>query len=134
MTLHVKLPRPLQSGDSPLMKTALGEMWTMAELMESAEKDRREFIAAMRHWKWDVKVLVLRHRATKYEIDLERMPDAAAMLDWIFQVATKKWMTPAAVHELLHALKILVHPQGTLCSGALLRNGLPRGFAKLNGI
>jgi hypothetical protein len=51
-----------------------------------------------------------------YEVDLERCPTAAAVLDWIAQVQGKGWATPALVGHLIAALCDLLEPQARLCS------------------
>jgi hypothetical protein len=51
-----------------------------------------------------------------YEVDLERCPTAAAVLDWIAQVQGKGWATPAIVGHLVAALCDLLEPQARLCS------------------
>jgi hypothetical protein len=53
-----------------------------------------------------------------WEIDLERIRDSAAMLDWIFQFDEKVWATARASKDLLNALDDIFDPQACLCSGA----------------
>ena len=55
----------------------------------------------------------------RYEIDLERISDAASMLDWIFQIAKKTWATAKVTRDLLNALDDVIHPQKHLCDGAM---------------
>ena len=53
-----------------------------------------------------------------WEIDLERIRDSAAMLDWIYQFDEKIWATARASKDLLNALDDVFDPQACLCSGA----------------
>ena len=53
-----------------------------------------------------------------YEIDLERVRDSAAALDWIFQILGKNWATQRVMKDLLNAIDDIIHPQANLCSGA----------------
>jgi hypothetical protein len=55
----------------------------------------------------------------KYEIDLERINQSSALLDWIFQVGRKTWATARVTKDLLNALDDVFHPQRNLCSGGL---------------
>jgi hypothetical protein len=54
----------------------------------------------------------------KYEIDLERIHDSAAMLDWIFQIQGKTWASARVTKDLLNAFDSIFNPQANLCSGA----------------
>jgi hypothetical protein len=71
-------------------------------------------------WALDRKRLVLELPQDEwtplYEVDLERCPTAAAVLDWIAQVQGKGWATPAIVGHLVAALCDLLEPQARLCS------------------
>ena len=51
-----------------------------------------------------------------YEVDLERMPTSAGMLDWIFQIASKEWATTEVVSGLIQVLNDCLDPQSTYCS------------------
>ena len=52
----------------------------------------------------------------EYEVDLDRCKTSAEVLDWIFQVSKKGWVTAAEVGELVGALEYLLDPQCNLCS------------------
>jgi len=54
----------------------------------------------------------------RYEIDLERVRDSAAMLDWIFQIQGKTWASARVTKDLLNAFDSIFNPQANLCSGA----------------
>ena len=69
-------------------------------------------------WTWDRKRRVLAYPAYSsgvYEVDLERMPDARAVLDWISQVQKKTWATPVVVGDLVRMLDALLDFQGCIC-------------------
>ena len=55
-----------------------------------------------------------------YEVDLERVRDSAALLDWIYQINSKTWATARVTKDLLNALEDVFHPQRNLCSGACI--------------
>jgi hypothetical protein len=71
-------------------------------------------------WRFDVERLciVFDGKAGGYEIDLEKINQSSAMLDWIFQIQTKVWATARVTKDLLNALDDIVRPQSSLCSGA----------------
>ena len=54
----------------------------------------------------------------RYEIDLERVRDSAALLDWIFQIRGKGWAAARVMKDFLNAMRDIIHPQQNLCSGA----------------
>jgi hypothetical protein len=53
-----------------------------------------------------------------YEIDLERVRDSAALLDWLYQIKGKCWASARVMKDLLEAFNSIFHPQESLCSGA----------------
>jgi hypothetical protein len=61
-----------------------------------------------------------------YEIDLDRMTSSAEMLDAIFQVAGKRWISNEDIGDLVRALDDLLDPQAHLCS-----NGKDKAFHPL---
>lgn len=66
-----------------------------------------------------------------YEIDLERVRDSAAMLDWIFQIRGKSWATSRVMRDLIEAFDDLFKPQANLCSNGcnkVIQN--PKAFLK----
>ena len=69
-------------------------------------------------WSYDATLNVLRitKRFHEYEIDLDEMRSSAQCLNWIFQVASKRWMSPQDRSDLLEAIRDKVHPQARLCS------------------
>jgi hypothetical protein len=75
------------------------------------------------HWKYDAKDLTLTTEAGgyPYEIDLESITTSVEMLDWIMQIAKKKWGTSSVVGELVLILNEIHRPQETLCSMGIER-------------
>ncbi|MBV2182053.1 MAG: hypothetical protein KUL86_12590 [Castellaniella sp.] len=51
-----------------------------------------------------------------YEISFSDMHGSAAVLDWIFQLHGKLWMSPKSMHDLLSALSDILEPQANYCS------------------
>jgi hypothetical protein len=66
-------------------------------------------------WEYNNRTFVITHLRAKYEVDLERCATSAQMLDYIFHVAGKAWITPKDLGDLVQALDDLLSPQGTLC-------------------
>ena len=73
------------------------------------------------NWEYDAKNFVLEYVENDgshgYQVGLDDMTTSAQMLDWIFQVCVKTWVTQKDKGDLIDALQDLLHPQGTLCSG-----------------
>lgn len=65
-----------------------------------------------------VATLELRHDtgALRYEIDLERCLTTGQMLDWLMQIAGKRYATADMVAGLVHAFDDVVRPQRRMCS------------------
>jgi hypothetical protein len=57
-----------------------------------------------------------------YWIDLERCVTPAQLLDWVFQVQGKTWMTPELLRVTVEALDCALYPQATLCSCGIPKN------------
>lgn len=51
-----------------------------------------------------------------YYVDLDRCCSSVAVLDWICQIAHKRWATDKILADLVRALDDLLTPQVTLCS------------------
>jgi hypothetical protein len=60
----------------------------------------------------DTKIGGMRHQ---YEIELWKITDSAHMLDWIFQVRMKTWVTNDVMGDLLSAFQDIFRPQTFLC-------------------
>lgn len=52
----------------------------------------------------------------RYEVDLERCLDSAEVLDYLAQVAGKRWATPPVIAGLVVALDDVLKLQAHLCS------------------
>ncbi|MFC1861503.1 hypothetical protein ACFLYL_04460 [Chloroflexota bacterium] len=53
----------------------------------------------------------------RYEVDLNRYNTGAKLLDWIYQVQGKNWISPDDVADLVYSLDDIVNVQSELCSG-----------------
>ena len=86
-------------------------------------------------WKLDTCDMTLNHdHVPNYQIDLETMNTAGAMLDWIMQVSAKRWMTSQDKDDLLEALREIFNPQENLCSWAIHagRTNMPSMTQEIN--
>ena len=81
----------------------------MADVLAHPDPLRRQW----GHWQFKpaTSCLVYEHGVTWYEIDLETCNSSAAILDWIFQLQQKTWMTAHDMRDLLTALQDILHPQ-----------------------
>ncbi len=68
------------------------------------------------NWRYKAKLLTLTHVPEDYEIRLDECSTSAETLDWIFQVASKTWVTPEDLGNLILALDDIIDPQANLCS------------------
>lgn len=76
-------------------------------------------------WSWNRDRAVLRKQRdddTLYSVPLADMTTSANMLDWIFQLRQKTWVSDAEMGAIIYAMDELLCPQGCLCS-----NGIERG-------
>ena len=73
------------------------------------------------YWELDTTELTLTFdpsdHGREYWIRLDTINTSAQMLDWIFQLSGKTWMTPKDRADLLDAFEDILDPQATLCSG-----------------
>lgn len=53
--------------------------------------------------------------AERYYIALRSITSSAPMLDWIFQLRMKSWVTNDIIGDLVSAFQDIFDPQGTLC-------------------
>ena len=60
----------------------------------------------------DTHIEGMRHQ---YEIELQKITDSAHMLDWIFQLRRKTWVTNDVMGDLLSAFQDIFQPQTYLC-------------------
>jgi len=81
----------------------------------------------MRKWgDWelvDKPQFMLVNKAHSYDIAMSEASSSAQILDWIFQLHQKRWMTPESVHDLLSAFTDILDPQANFCSMGIERNG-----------
>ena len=87
------------------------------------------------HWSYDSIQFTLTYwnEPHEYEVDLDRCRTSAEVLDWVFQVSHKEWMTPEGIRDFLLALDDLLRPHGTLCPGGQDKAINPREVAKAQG-
>ena len=81
-------------------------------------------------WEFDAGRLLLVAGADQggYEIPLSEMATSARTLDWIFQIAAKKWARPEDLGNLVQALSDLLSPQANLCGCGIDRRFDVRGY------
>lgn len=73
------------------------------------------------NWRWQKSNNVLLYRRKSdafdvYEIDLDKATSCAGLLDWVFQVYRKRWMSPKDIKDLLDAFTHILDPQANMCS------------------
>ena len=89
--------------------------WTEFELYE--QERNRVRLDAMEHWRVNLDHLTIEHALRpQYIIPLARCRDSAAILEWIFHLRERFWMTEQAQDELLWLFELLLDPQSNLCS------------------
>jgi hypothetical protein len=70
------------------------------------------------------------HERRKWEVDLDRMVNAAAVLDWIMQAAAKDMVTRADVGDLVFAIDYCLGGlQERFCGGALSTRAPDHGLS-----
>ena len=74
--------------------------------------------------------LVLKSGNGSYEVDLEQITDSAQMLDWIFQLRTKPWVTNDTISDLVSAFQDLFSPQETICGGGVKQTTNPTAWLR----
>jgi hypothetical protein len=67
-------------------------------------------------WVYQARTQELWHATEDYAIDLERCGSCAELLETIFHVSAKAWMTREAIGHLIQALSDLLEPCAHLCS------------------
>jgi len=75
-------------------------------------------VAALKIWCFDPNTLTLTLHGGPYpyEIDLQRCRTSAQMLDWVMQIAVKRWADDRILASLVRAFDAILRPQATLCS------------------
>lgn len=61
-------------------------------------------------------LIYARNGGILYEIDLEQIHTSAALLDWLFQLHAKRWMSNEDMRDLIEAFREIFDPQANLCS------------------
>lgn len=97
------------------------------------EEQNRAFkeLLANNEWDYDPDNLTVTHfiggrdGGTPYEIPVDTMTDAAAVLDWIAQVAQKIWATPRIIGDLVLLLDAVLGFQGNYCGSGIRPGVLP---------
>lgn len=99
------------------------EFLTMSDLAKENADRVKETIrkAQFGPWKWDIDGGQLIHEETGYWVDFERMSSSAELLDWIYQLADKAWVTPEVLYHFIQATNFIVRPQANLCSSGVER-------------
>ena len=89
-------------------------MWNMRHL-ETYARQLRQILdhghRPIQHkaWVYDPETLVLRHKRSDYELDLEKATTAAQLLDWVLQISNKSDMQ---LEEMLTLLQAVGHVRG----------------------
>ena len=100
-------------------------------LMEERRSAFKELLSK-NAWDYDPDNLVVTHliggrpNGTPYEVPLDKMPDSAAVLDLIAQVAQKPWVTPHILGDLVLLVDAVLGLQDNYCGGTS-RPGGPLG-------
>ena len=68
-------------------------------------------------WQLDTDLYTLTHSDHDYEIRLDEINTCAQMLDWIFQLRKKTWITNEDMGNLTQAFEDIFRPQSSMCSG-----------------
>lgn len=91
----------------------------ISELLDAVSKRDKEWPRGSRpwgNWRYGSSARVLVHEQSGYEVDVENCTTSARVLDWIAQVAKKRWASAEDVGMLVYALNELLLLQETLCS------------------
>jgi hypothetical protein len=91
------------------------QTYTLADLM-TVEVPRPRQGDRWGPWVYHARSRELWHEDEGYAIDLDRCGSCAGLLDTIFHVSGKAWMTHEAIGHLVEALEDLLKPFEHLCS------------------
>jgi hypothetical protein len=104
----------------------------ISQAIANMEQDRQErIVTGWGNWYFidDPACLVLtKDGYYAYDIRVTDMTDSARTLDWIMQVASKSWVTPEDVGNLVLAINDLLEPQSSMCGGGKNRTIDPSNF------
>lgn len=68
-------------------------------------------------WAFDAKRLVLFHKdRASYEIDCEQIKTSQHLLDWVFHLRGKSWVSPEDIVDLLDLMNDLVDARESLAA------------------
>jgi hypothetical protein len=80
-------------------------------------------------WKLDIQTWKLTHvECPFYEIPIDEIDSPGPMLDWIFQLSAKRWVSDKDRGDLIEALRSIFDPQHNLCPFRSNRKINPRTY------
>ncbi|MGC3023341.1 hypothetical protein [Brevibacterium sp. FAM 24630] len=68
------------------------------------------------NWELRVEIMCIEHSVNGYQISLDECLTSAQVLDWVFQMRAKTWVTSEEMANLLDAFDDVFEPQSRLCS------------------
>ena len=68
------------------------------------------------NWELRVEIMCIEHSVNWYQISLDECLTSAQVLDWVFQMRAKTWVTSEEMANLLDAFDDVFEPQSRLCS------------------
>jgi hypothetical protein len=93
----------------------------MSDFMVPADKFVKQWTIERRtlwgSWTLNRKTNELGYPPAAYWIPAEQLQSATNLLDWIFQLNSKSWVTPQLMKDFLDAVEDLVHPQSSIVNG-----------------
>lgn len=114
------------------------ETKTLGQMIVEMGEHRADVLAGKVTWgRWSYqpgnRVLFFKNDGGQwYEVDLDRIHDAASALDWIVQVNGKSYIGKEDVGYLVEALDDLLALQSNCCGGAILgQPGIPINTRRL---
>jgi len=131
-----RIPGRVKIGHSLRFKESEIEAWLRGET-KSKETNSAEALSAdakftpswrdrtFQNWTVNLDNLTLYCPRYGYDIDLEKCTDSAQILDWIFHLLNKAWVTEESMIELLLLIKSILDPQGNFCSLGVEQGPLP---------
>jgi hypothetical protein len=79
-------------------------------------------------WAYNPDNYTLTYAGKGYEVALDEITTSAEMLDWIFQLHGKSWVTPKVMHDFLTALDDLLGPQANYCGEGKSKKASPKKY------
>jgi hypothetical protein len=114
-TGSISLPRSLRLGSGHGEGAITISAWD-ASSEETLMQDDIETLAAWGEWVLDPHEQLLVHLPSNYRVDFEHMNTSASMLDLVFQVERKGFISSEAVGQFITALADIFDPQAYLCT------------------